>query len=650
MNLESMVGELLTENRRRGEAARFDPMTGEGAPGSRVAVEMKCPVLGVGKRWLPESMLKTDLGRSVIENGGVEAFARERGLSTEQVGELFELVRLRHDFAYWGAKYGLIRPKRGGENAPLILNRAQRKLVGRFEEMRTAGKPIRVILLKARQWGGSTVIQLYMVWLQLTRKLGLNSLIVAHQNAATEEIRSMMKRVVDSYPSSLLNVDFEAAEKGLLTTGDNSPTPTKIRRRKKDDDSDGDDGAGKSPLKAIGRSGNAWHLPQRNCDFKLGTAERPDSARGGSYSLIHLSEVGIWKSTEGKKPGEIVVSTTSGVLFEPDTFIALESTAKGKGTYFHKEYVAACEGKSQWSPVFVPWFEIEQYSLAVEDPERFARDLFTNRENDDHDERSASGRYLWGLWESGASLEAINWYVKERLKYDSASSMASEYPSDDLEAFASSGSPVFDLDTIARLKEGITDGHTDHRGTFHSTVWNPFNPGREYFAVLKAGAVETESRSALLVVDITDPKRPAIAAQVTGQCRRQDELVEMTVRMCRNYGSCRLAIANNREKILESGHTAFIAWRLKEEWPALHPPSRSELTYELSGRTKIFMTDTLAKLIAEGIWSEPSAEAIEQFESLEADDSVGYRPVCGAEDDLVTVRALAAYISTVELA
>ena len=35
-----------------------------------------------------------------------------------------------------------------------------------------------MVVLKARQWGGSTLTQLYIAWLQLLHKKGLNSLIV----------------------------------------------------------------------------------------------------------------------------------------------------------------------------------------------------------------------------------------------------------------------------------------------------------------------------------------------------------------------------------------------------------------------------------------------------------------------------------------
>lgn len=644
--IEVEAGAMVAENLHRLEARKFDPVSGFGSPGKRIAVPMDCPVLGKRVFYLPETMMRTETGRAVIEGRDFGLFARERGLSPEHVAELFERVRLRHDFPYWAAKYGIIRPKRGGANSPLVLNAAQRKLISKLEELRVSGKPIRIILLKARQWGGSTAIQLYMVWLQLVVGVGLNSLIVAHQNVATEEIRAMMKRVVDSYPTELLCADFEAAEKGLLEN--RFELPKKKSRRKRDEDTEEDgDVEKKSSLKAVGRSGNTWHLPARNCDFRIGTAERPDSTRGGSYSLVHLSEVGIWRETEGKKPGEIVISATSGVLAEPGTLIVLESTAKGIGSYFHREYVASKKGKAQWEPVFVAWYDIEQYSLRLEDPVKFARWLIENRNNTTKDERSESGSYLWNLWESGATLEAINWYIWERRKYESSDAMASEYPSDDVEAFASSGSPVFCAETVGRLIEGTREPTIHASRNANLRVWKDFNPEREYLAVMKVGQAEKEGRSVAAVVDITRPMRPEVAAELLIGGQPEDAIREVRS-LGERYGWCRLALVAESGNVVEVGHTDYVADILREEYPVLHVASRTRLIYELDARRKVMMTDTLSSLVVSGLWKEPSREAAEQFRTFESDPAEGYRPVPGSRDDLLLVRILAVHIARYE--
>ena len=184
------------------------------------------------------------------------------------------------------------------------LNRPQRKLVEKLESMRLAGRPIRLLLLKARQWGGSTCTQLYMAWLQLVHKRGLNSLIIAHQGVGSEEIKDMFDRMIDRYPLELLHEP------------DDEPD---VRERR---------------VEWVGRTRTMFRVPARNCKVKVGTAERPDSCRGGDYSLVHCSEVGIWKKTLGKTPEQIVRSACSGVLLQPMTMIVYESTANGTGISF----------------------------------------------------------------------------------------------------------------------------------------------------------------------------------------------------------------------------------------------------------------------------------------------------------------------------
>ncbi len=339
-------------------------------------------------------------------------------------GDKGNLDRIRHDFEFWAASCVRIKPKGGGEDVPFILNPPQRKLVRALEEMRGASLPIRLILLKARQWEGSTCVQLYMAWLQMVHEKGLNSLIIAHQGIATDEIKNMFDRMLDHYPGNLLP------------------------------DQDGKPASGRRMVPAGISRGN-YRIPARDCQLKLGTAERPDSCRGGDYNLVHCSEVALWKATGSKTPEAIMRAACSGVLLKPMTMIVLESTANGTGNFFHREYQDAREGRSQFRALFVAWFEIPQYSIPLESPGEFAAWLLERKDAEQApDSRSESGRYLWLLWEKGATLEAINWYVAERRKFSQHSLMAAEYPSDDVEAFAHSGRRVFDMYKVEALRAG----------------------------------------------------------------------------------------------------------------------------------------------------------------------------------------------------
>ena len=430
--IDITISKILQENERRRAIvfAPFNPITGEGSIGQRVAFTVSD--YPIPTQYLPVEMMDEPFVKSLSKAGSVDAFIRDALMlpvtdeARDKVVEEFIRIRQKHDYPFWAAMFAYIKRKGGGTDVLFRLNRPQRKLIKRLEKMRKAGKPIRLILLKARQWGGSTAIQIYMAWLQLVHEVGLNSLIIAHQGTGSDEIKDMFDRMIKSYPVEMLHELGDAY----------APNEPK--------------------MVGVGKSGNIFRVPQRNCKIKIGTAERPNSCRGGDYNLVHLSEVALWKETDGKKPEDIVRSACSGILLRPYTMIVYESTPNGVGNFFHKEYLAAKKGLSQFEAMFVAWFEIEQYELPfANEAEKyaFAKKLFENRRNDEvKSDREEPGTYLWRLWEKGATLEAIHWYVSERSKYTNHGDMASEYPSDDIEAFTYSGRKVFSSEDVEQFR------------------------------------------------------------------------------------------------------------------------------------------------------------------------------------------------------
>lgn len=432
------LDKILKENDARlaAIAAKFNPITGENSVGERFVFELKDFPIKV--QHLPVSMRKVPLVKQLAKAGSIKKFLEnisdvdvlrdEVSYQEDRLKVIEQFVRLRykHDFPFWAASLVYIKAKGGGDDVLFRLNRPQRRLIARFEKMRLAGKPIRLVLLKARQWGGSTATQIYIAWLQLVHKVGLNSLIVGHVKDSSTEVKDMFDKMIERYPVRLLYELGEAYK-------DNEPK-----------------------MVGVGKSGNIQRIPQRNCKIKIGTAEKPNSARGGDYNLVHLTEVGLWKTTEGKTPEEIVRSACAGMLYKPYTMIVYESTANGTGNLFHREYLAAKNGKSQFEALFVAWFEIEQYMLdfdTTNERERFAKWLLDNKDNDyAASDREESGQYLYRLWTMGATLEAINWYIAERRKYTDHGDMASEYPSNDIEAFTFSGTRVFPDEDIEQFR------------------------------------------------------------------------------------------------------------------------------------------------------------------------------------------------------
>lgn len=546
-------------------------------------------------------------------------------------------------FEDWALRNVKIKPKGGGSPVPFRLNRPQRRLVAELESMRRNNLPIRLILLKARQWGGSTCVQIFMSWLQIVHAKGLNSLIIAHQISGSEEIKDMFDRMVEHY--------------GRL------------------DGMDDDDAKPVLTLKRVGRSGATYRLVERECKITIGTAERPDSSRGGDYNLVHLSEVGLWKKTKGKSPEDIVRSATSGVLLQPKTMIVLESTANGAGTYFHREYLAAKAGESQFRALFIPWFEIEEYQLPIADPEGFARDLLDRRTDPVAKGRGESGEYYWSLWERGATLEAINWYMTERKKFADHGGMASEYPSDDIEAFVHSGERVFAPEAVERLRRGVcpplavgelSPGFVeDSLGRME--VWRfpekeergSFGSDRYLVIVDVGGRSSKADWSVIAVFDrLGADGLPEIVAQWRGHIDH-DLLARKAAYVGRMYGDALLVIESNtletrdREREVDGLQAPFLLRELEEDYPNLYSRmlagGGARPGFHTNVSTKPMVIGTLVKAVREGLYVERDAKAIEELIQYERKPNGSYGAYTGCHDDILMTRAIGLYIHEHEM-
>ncbi len=676
MTREEAIQKIIEENERRNAVvyAKFDPISGEGSIGDRKkAVIDDFPV---SVQWLPVEMLRVPLVKQLVECGSIRSFLTDN-LGVEytdedrlKVIEQFVRIRCRYDFAFWAATFVYIKNKDGGDDVLFRLTCPQRRFVSRLEELRKAGKPIRIVLLKARQWGGSTTSQLYMAWLQLIHKVGLNSLIIAHQGSGSDEIKDMFDRMIKAYPVEMLHRLGEAYD------------------------------ANETKLVGVGKSGSIYRVPQRNCKIKIGTAERPDGCRGGDYSLVHLSEVGLWKATEGKKPEDIVRSACSGVLYKPYTMIVYESTANGTGNFFQREYDDAkkwVDGKkvSQFEAMFISWFDIEKYSLPVENIEEFATGLYNNRNNANvGSNREESGKYLWWLWKIGATLEAINWYVKERAKYNDHASMASEYPSDDIEAFVHSGTMVFDKYKVDTFRDSCkepryigdvyADGDEgknalknlrfteDRQGLLW--VWNlPEIDENEkitnrYLTVVDVGGRSSKADWSVIVVFdrlfMMDGGKPVVVAQWYGHCDI-DLLAWKAAQIAAFYDNSLLVIESNtlethdKERDVDGDQSQFILNQLKKVYPNLYARKQSEedilqglptkYGFHTNVATKPMIISTLVKVVRENLYIERDKRCLDEYLTYEKKPNGSYGAVIGKHDDLLMTRAIGLHVCFYEM-
>lgn len=674
------VEDILRENRRRLEMInrRYDPIAGD--PEDPERVELHIPGLNPDTVYIPQSMSHELLVEEMRRCGSLDRYVTDimqASLSDEtreRARKKFTLLRIRHDFPFWAASFVYIKRKGGGEDVLFTLNRAQRKLVSSLERMRRAGSPIRLILLKARQWGGSTCVQLYMAWLQMVHSEGLNSLIIAHQGIATDEIKDMFDRMLENYPDELLgNTGEEDAGFGK-----------KDRKRER------------KRMEQAGISRGTYRVAGRNFKVKLGTAERPDSCRGGDYNLVHCSEVGLWRRTDRKMPEDIIRAACSGILFEGMTMIVLESTANGTGNYFHREYEAAKNGESQFQPLFVGWYEIDRYSLPVDDESAFAERLIEGRENTvSESDRRQPGQYLWWLWERGATLQAINWYVMERMKYSDHGLMAAEYPSDDIEAFVHSGARVFDKYKVEALRaacrppllKGEIDGDkVSGRDSLRNVRFSESRDGglwmwkdrelpqpgtvvanRYLVAVDVGGRGARADWSVIVVFDrigLNEGKGPEVVAQWRGHTDI-DLLAWNAARIAAYYCNALLVIESNTlethdpDRLTEGDQSLFILNQLREAYPNLYARRQCadevmrgaprRYGFHTNTSTKPMIISGLVQAIREQTYVERDENCLDEYLTYEQRQNGSYGALPGRHDDLLMTRAIGLYISSSEM-
>ena len=679
------VTEILLENERRNALINtpYHPVIGDSADPCRVPFSVEglphavaslfpdTPDSSGPTLYIPREMLADPLVRSLEISGSLNCYISDVLGATPSdeyrllVAERFVRLRICHDFPFWCAVCVYIKPKGGGPDTLFSLNRPQRRLVATLEKMRRDEMPIRLVLLKARQWGGSTCVQLYMAWLQMVHATGLNSLIIAHQGLGTDEIKNMFDRMLDRYPERLL--------------ADEGENPPKGRR-----------------MENVGGSRGAFRVVHRNCKVKLGSAERPDSCRGGDYNLIHCSEVGIWRSTRLRTPEQIIRAACSGVLLRPMTMIVLESTANGTGNYFHREYEAAKRGESQFKPLFISWYDIDQYTAPLPRPEEFAESLIAGREATiATSDRRQPGAYLWWLWQRGATLEAINWYVSERSKYSDHGQMASEYPSDDVEAFVHSGARVFDKYKVEALRPGCRikpirgeiDGdapsgpdslagvrfNPDDNGAMR--IWKDREPPQKnikiinrYLAVVDIGGRSDKADWSVITVFDRDGLDNGALPEVVAQWRGHtdiDLLAWNAARIARYYHDALLVIESNTldtrdpARYVDGDQSMFILNQLREAYPNLYARSQSpeevvqgvprRYGFHTNTATKPMIISGLVKIIREGGYVERDEECLDEYLTYERRQNGSYGALPGRHDDLLMTRAIGLHICFMEM-
>lgn len=429
-----IISEILAENERRLKELRaeFDPITGEDAPLERRHLciqDFPIPVQNV-----PLDMFDDPLIEKLHECGSIQNYLDttddfddcEEFPTVDDIRMEVYKARFKVDFAFWAYYEIRIEDKRTGLMVPFKLNRPQVIVLEICEEMRRAGKPINLIICKARQWGGSTFCIFYQEWIGLYVVEKHSFAVCAQTKSVAGNITKMLMRAMETYDAWSLGLP---ATESLRIVRDQTSGEYVIKDSKD---------------RQVSRS-----------SIRIGSIEKPDSLRGYSGEGAHFSETGVWKDTPEKRPADLIRSIAGGILLQANSMQVIESTPKGAGNFFHHEYMRAKNGKSAYRAVFISWMQIPHDTMPIEDLKEFVTWLYKHKDEDTtNGDWLDTGRYYWGLWLQGATLEGIQWYRHQRQTVDDHADMASEAPSNDIEAFKFSGTTVFSEQDIVELRAG----------------------------------------------------------------------------------------------------------------------------------------------------------------------------------------------------
>lgn len=359
------------------------------------------------------------------------------------------LLKLRDDNRLYFKKCLKIKDKKA-QIVPFVINDSQERLNQIIEDhYRKYPDPktrptLYIIILKARQQGMSTLTEAIFfkaITLGLPNDSPFNkvAMVISYDDDSANTINDMSRRFLQYLPDVIRPMNRPIRGKGIFFENPAHPNSEDFKRN-----------------------------PGLQSKFLIDTANNKNAGSGYTINYLHISELAKWQDAE--------TTMTSLLQSVPDYngIVIVESTAMGVGGYFYDLWQKAKRGQNNYVPLFIPWFEHKEYALPLDEGETLV-----------YDEDEIQLKELYNL-----SDEQLKWRrqtIKDKLNGD-AELFKQEYPSNDAEAFLTSGRPRFNTKILTRwlnaAKPGIR-GYVDGTGFYEDDkgyveIWEHPIPGRAY--------------------------------------------------------------------------------------------------------------------------------------------------------------------------
>lgn len=196
-----------------------------------------------------------------------------------------------------------------GKQVPFVQNYVQNKLDEVRDKLKREGKPIWILVLKARQEGCSAKIE--ADWLRdCAVKRNTNAVVISHEKESTKRLLRRVHYYIDNAKASIPTEKSSEYEISFPVT-------------------------------------NSW--------FYIGTAGSRAFGRGDTIHRVHLSEWAFYPDDS------VVDGILQSVPMEGE--VIAESTANGFGNRFQIEWDRAIRGESKFYPLFFSWADNPEYQI-----------------------------------------------------------------------------------------------------------------------------------------------------------------------------------------------------------------------------------------------------------------------------------------------
>lgn len=481
------------------------------------------------------------------------------------------------------------------QERPFVPNKAQERILKHIEKAEKEKHPVRLIIPKARQLGVSTLIDGYHFW-RCWRQANQYALVAAHDNDSARYLLAKIQYFYDRLPEAL--------------------RPHAKYRSKKE-----------------------IYLQDLDSAFEVATASNETLGRSRTYTLAHLSEAAYY----GQAGETAMASLLGGIPPKPQTSVIIESTANGMDNSFYSMTKKALEGANSFEVVFLPWWEEDEYRIEGAEPFRL----------DETEQR---------LWQDhGLGYDRLAWrrYAINNICQGSEELFCQEFPSTVEEAFRYTGSPVFHLPTLTRMRhevqpprfEGDIDPSngkltTGGRKTFQ--MWEAPQSHKVYTigvdtaqGIEQAGGSGDRDYSVVQVYDVIDNKQVAVYRD-----RVSIELFPYIVKAIgMMYNQAYAIVESNNQGLAVLQRLADLRYRklYKERNYNEEYPDRTEnLGFRTTTKTKPIVVYNLAEMVRdEGlVINDPTT--LDEMSRFSVDDKGKLGATIG-HDDTVMAMAFACF-------